>query len=179
MTAPPADETAELRRTPVPLAGTARTAIRAGLLVAMLLPIGGAQARPSFSSASAISVDVTPLLDKGLSGYALVVRDDVGRAFNSEFAGRLRQGQRLVVVVRGVSLASYVGGRDLLWPQSDFMDGDVSLLDADGRPLATQKLLVQSPASSGGAWYIRGGELRRTAVLSQVFASWARRYVSG
>jgi hypothetical protein len=90
----------------------------------------------------------------------------------------LQPGQRLLVVIRGISLASYVGGRELLWPQNDFMDGEVALFDAGGRLLATRKLLVQSPASSGGAWYIRGGELRRTAALSQVFAAWARRYLS-
>jgi hypothetical protein len=161
--------------------GAARVVVLAvSLVVGTALAFGGAQAHSQKAPlrAHAISVDVTPLLEKGLSTYALIVRDDLWQAFETEFAGQLQPGQRLLVFIRGISLASYVGGRDLLWPQSDFMDGEVTLLDAGGRLLATQKLLVQSPASSGGAWYIRGGELRRTAALSQVFAAWARRYLS-
>jgi hypothetical protein len=157
----------------------ARAAILAVLLAAALLPFGRAQARSSISPASVINVDVTPLLAKGLSGYAQIVRDDLRQALETEFAGRLRPGERLVMVAQGISLASYVGGMDLLFPDRDFLDGVVTLFDAHGQPLTSRKLLVQSPASAGGAWYIRGGELRRTAVLSRVFASWARRYLSG
>jgi hypothetical protein len=64
-----------------------------------------------------------------------------------------------------------------LEPTNDYLDGVVTLIGPGGQVLATQKILTVSPTSAGGAWYIPGGELRRTAVLSQNFASWARRYI--
>jgi hypothetical protein len=156
-----------------------RLALGAALCAAAWLAGGAAEARPAGRPVGGISVDVTPLLANGLGGFAEVVRADLTQALQAQFAGHLGPGERLVVVVRGISLRSYVGGDSILWPENDYLDGVVTLVGPNGQVLATQKILTVSPAASGGAWYLPGGELRRTAVLSQNFASWARRYIPG
>jgi hypothetical protein len=163
----------------LPLAMMARRLI-AGIAVgaAAWMATGAAEARPTARSGG-IYVDVTPLLEQGLGGYAEVVRGDLTQALRAEFAGRLHPGERLVALVRGLSLNDSVGNDSLVWPTNDYLDGVVTLIGPSGQVLATQKILTVSPTSAGGAWYIPGGELRRTAVLSQYFASWARRYIPG
>jgi hypothetical protein len=142
------------------------------------LGLGKAEARSHARPTGGISVDVGPLLAQGLDGFAEIVRADVGEALSVEFAGRLGPGQRLVATIKGLSLRSYVGHESLFY-NNDYLDGVVTLIGADGRELATQKILTVLPASSGGAWYLPGGEQRRTAGLAQAFASWARRYMLG
>jgi hypothetical protein len=139
---------------------------------------GAAEARLT-TRAGGIYVDVTPLREQGLGGYAEIVRGDLTQALQAEYAGRLRPGERLVVLVRGLSLNDSVGNDSLVWPTNDYLDGTVTLIGPGGQVLATQKILTVSPTSAGGAWYVPGGELRRTAVLAQNFASWARRYIPG
>ncbi|MFI5014325.1 MAG: hypothetical protein ACHQAY_18465 [Hyphomicrobiales bacterium] len=156
-----------------------RLALGAALCAAAWLTAGKAEARPHGRPAGGIAVDVTPLLAQGLGGFAEVVRADLTQALQAQFAGRLGPGERLVVVVRGISLRSYIGGDSIRWPDNDYLDGVVTLVGPNGQVLATQKILSVSPSSSGGAWYIAGGELRRTAALSQSFAAWARRYIPG
>ena len=154
-----------------------RLALGVALCAATWLAAGDAQARPHGHSSSGIHVDVTPLLASGLGGYAEAVRADLAQALQAQFGGHLAPGRRLVVVVRGISLGSYVGGDTA---DNDSLDGVVTLVGPNGQELATRKILtVVSPDSSGSAWYIAGGELRRTAALSQSFAAWARRYIPG
>ncbi len=150
----------------------------AGIGLAAILWSGVADARPPRRPVGGISVDVRPLLDLGLDGFAEIVRADVQQSLAVEFAGRLGPGQRLVARINGLSLRSYVGGESLLY-NNDYLDGVVILIGPDGRELASQKILTVLPASSGGAWYLPGGEQRRTAGLAQAFASWARRYIAG
>jgi hypothetical protein len=172
-----AQSPAEARATPAIGRAGRRLALGVALSAATWLATGDAQARPHGHPVGGIHVDVAPLLASGLAGYAEVVRADLAQALQAQFGGHLAPGQRLVVVVRGISLGSYVGGDTA---DDDYLDGVVTLVGPNGRELATQKILtVVSPASSGSAWYIAGGELRRTAALSQSFAAWARRYIPG
>ncbi|SEE86954.1 hypothetical protein SAMN05444161_7548 [Rhizobiales bacterium GAS191] len=183
--------------------GTARTPVKAGTLgrrliagavlgTAAWLATGIAEARPHqpptrqaltrqalARHAGGISVDIRPLLALGLDGYAQVLGADLESALEAEFAGHLAPGTRLLVQLRGVSLNSYVGGYAHGFGNNDYLDGIVTLIGPNGQELATQKILAVSPADSGGAWYTQGAERRRTAYLSTVFASWARRYTSG
>ena len=146
--------------------------------VAALLSVavGGAQARPA--PRGGISVDVTPLLEKGLDGFAEMLRADLDRALADEFAGRLGPGQRIIVQIHGITLTDY-GGKDSLYYENDYLDGTVTLIGPDGREVTTQKILTVLPASNGGPWYIAGSEQRRAAGLARSFASWARRYTLG
>jgi hypothetical protein len=153
----------------------------AGFALCALAAIGTgvAQARVPARPAGGVSVDVRPLIDLGLNGFAEIVRADLARALAAEFAGRLTPGQRVVAQIRGLTLATYVGEENNLFGNNDYLDGIVSLIGPDGREIATHKILTVLPASYGGAWYLPGGEERRTAGLAQAFASWARRYLAG
>jgi len=156
-----------------------RLALGAALGAATWFAAGAAEGHPSGRPAGGITVDVTPLLAQGLGAYAEIVRADLAQALQAQFGGRLGPGERLVVLVRGISLNSYIGHDGIMTSDNDYLDGVVTLVGPNGQELATQKILTVSPASSGGAWYIAGGELRRTAALSQNFAAWARRYIPG
>ncbi|SDR63937.1 hypothetical protein SAMN05519103_09203 [Rhizobiales bacterium GAS113] len=138
---------------------------------------GAAEAR-LIARAGSIYVDVTPLREQGLGGYAEIVRGDLTQALQAEYAGRLRPGERLVALVRSLSLNDDGGGQTLS-STNDYLDGVVTLFGPNGQVLATQKILTVSPTSAGGAWYVPGAEQRRTGALAQSFASWARRYIPG
>jgi len=136
-------------------------------------------ARPSVSRAGpGIIVDVGPLLAQGLGGYAEALRAELAGALRAQFAGSLQPGERLVVLVRSISLAAYSGDVNVFeLPDTDYLDGAVTLIGPNGQVMAKKDILATSLSSSGGAWYIPGGEQRRAVVLAQNFAAWARRYI--
>jgi hypothetical protein len=164
--------------TPVELGATVRRLIVGIALVAAAWDATGAAEARAPVRAGAIYVDVTPLREQGLGGYAEIVRGDLTRALQAEYAGGLRPGERLVAVANGLSLNAN-GGQQSASGNNDYLDGVVTLFGPNGQVVATQKILTVSPASAGGAWYVSGAELRRTAALAQNFASWARRYIPG
>jgi hypothetical protein len=147
------------------------------------LAVGRAEARaPAHRSiahaAPAISVDVGPLLAQGLGGYAEGLRAELTEALQTRFGGSLQPGQRLVVLLRSISLASY--SRDINvfeLADNDYLDGVVTLVGPSGQEVSTKDILAVSLSSSGGPWYLPGGEQRRTVILAQTFAAWARRYI--
>jgi len=155
--------------------------ILAGLAIGAFasLDLGDAEARAPAREPGGVSVDVRPLLELGLDGFAEIVRADLLRALQAEFAGKLGAGQRVVALVKGLTLASYVGDEYGIFGNNDYLDGIATLVGPDGREISTQKILTVLPASYGGAWYIAGGEQRRVAGLARAFASWARRYLIG
>jgi hypothetical protein len=138
---------------------------------------GGPHRAYAVRPAGGISVDVSPLLAKGLGGYAQILHGDLQRALEAEYAGHLAPGQTLLVQVNGVSLNSYIGSPSISMEENDYLDGVATLVGPDGRVLATQQILTVSPVSSGGAWYVQGAELRRTGAMAQLFAAWTHRYI--
>jgi hypothetical protein len=166
---------------PAPLAR--RLIASAALALAAVLAAGVAEARapahrPVAHTAPAISVDVGPLLAQGLGGYAEALRAELTEALQAQFTGSLRPGERLVVLLRSISLATYTGDVNVFeLPDNDYLDGVITLVGPNGQELATKDILAISLSSSGGAWYLPGGEQRRTVVLAQTFAAWARRYI--
>jgi hypothetical protein len=164
--------------TPIQLGAIARRLIVGiALGAAAWVATGAAEARLT-ARAGGIYVDVTPLREQGLGGYAEIVRGDLTQALQAEYTGHLHPGEKLVALVNGLSLNAD-GGEQTLSGNNDYLDGVVTLFGPNGQVLATQKILTVSPASAGGAWYVSGAELRRTAALAQNFASWARRYIPG
>jgi hypothetical protein len=154
-----------------------RLVIGIALCACLSFGMGLAQARHSPGRpAGDISVDVGPLIELGARVVAEDLRGDLMQALQAQFAGRLGPGQRLVAQIRGITFTTYVGGQSY-FGNNDYLDGAVALVGADGREIASQKILVVLPASYGGAWYLPDGERRRTAGLAQAFASWARRYM--
>jgi hypothetical protein len=107
-----------------------------------------------------------------------MLRAELTQALRAQFAGSLRPGEQLAVVLNSISLATYGGDIDIFQlSDNDYLDGVVTLVGANGQELNTRKILAVSLASSGGPWYLQGGERRRAAILAQTFASWARRYI--
>jgi hypothetical protein len=166
---------------PAPLAR--RLIASAALALAAVLAAGMAEARapahrPVARAAPAISVDVSPLLAQGLGGFAEALRAELTQALQAQFAGSLRPGERLVVLVRSISLAAYSGDVNAFeLPDTDYLDGVVTLVGPNGQELATKDLLTTSLSSYAGPWYQPDGEQRRAVVLAQTFAAWARRYI--
>ena len=155
----------------------------AALGLASVLAVGVAEARaPAHRSVSqsapVISVDVGPLLAQGLGGFAAALRAELTGSLQAQFAGSLRPGERLVVLVRSISLASYAGDvNSFELPDTDYLDGVVRLVGPNGQELATKDILATSLSSYAGPWYQPDGEQRRAVVLAQTFAAWARRYI--
>lgn len=162
---------------------------RRALLACALLPLSGlaspALAQPAAAPArfSSVSVDVRPLLDKGLGPYAerlrAVLQAELRRAFADRLGG---QGARLVVLVRGVSLNAYAGsgarGRGTGGSVNDYLDGEALILGPRGEVVGRHPQLSALPASSGGAWYDPASEDRRLAALAAHYAGWLRRGLS-
>lgn len=152
------------------------------LAASALAPLPGALAQqaPRPAAFSSITVDVRPLLDRGLGGYAERVRAvlaaELARAFADRSGG---PGPRLVVLVKGVSLNPYAGsGSRPGWgggTTSDYLDGEALILDRGGQVLRRHPQLSAVPASSGGAWYDPESENRRLVALAAHYAAWLRR----
>ncbi|MBV9741813.1 MAG: hypothetical protein JOZ30_19380, partial [Hyphomicrobiales bacterium] len=156
----------------------------AALGLATVLAIGVAEARapamhrPIAHAAPAISVDVGPLLGQGLGGFAEALRAELAQALQAQFAGSLRPGERIVVLVRSISLAAYSGDINVFGlPDTDYLDGVITLVGPNGQQLASKDILATSLSSYAGPWYQPNGEQRRAVVLAQSFAAWARRYI--
>jgi hypothetical protein len=179
----PTRSRAKLVAKPSPAPPARRLIASAALALAAVLAAGVAEARapahrPVARAAPAISVDVGPLLAQGLGVYAEALRAELTEALQVQFAGSLRPGERLVVLLRSISLASYSGDINVFQlADNDYLDGVITLVGPNGQELATKDILAISLSSSGGAWYLPGGEQRRTVVLAQTFAAWARRYI--
>ncbi len=165
----------------IPLARRLIASAALGLATVIAVPAAEARPpahRPVAPAASAISVDVGPLLAQGLGGFAEALRAELTQALQAQFAGSLRPGERLVVLVRSISLAAYSGDVNAFeLPDTDYLDGVVTLVGPNGQELATKDLLTTSLSSYAGPWYLPGGEQRRAVVLAQSFAAWARRYI--
>jgi hypothetical protein len=107
----------------------------------------------------------------GLDGFAETLRDELAQELAQGFAGHPPPGQRVVVTLRGILMGNYFGSaRDLRGGgNSDYLDGVASLIGSRGEILKTEPILVVSPVSSGGAWYLPGGEQRRAGALVKLF----------
>jgi hypothetical protein len=146
-----------------------------------------AAASPALARASAyarISVDVSPLRRRGLGPYADLVQRDLQAALARAFAGRVGAGAGAALVVRitAVQLSAFAnpptgrvdrfGGGGM--SENDYMEGE-ALVMSGGRLTLRHPQLAVLPASSGGAWYVDGFELRRTAALCDAYAQWLAR----
>lgn len=162
----------------VPILPSRRTSL-AGLAAFASLP-ALATARAQGTAFSAISVDVGPLLARGLGPYAERVRSAVAAACAAAFADRIAAGgPRLVVRIDAVTLSDYAGGGSgRLFGTStptDYMEGEALVVDRRGGVVSRLPQLSAVPASSGGAYYLPDNEQRRLVALSEHFAGWLRR----
>jgi hypothetical protein len=129
-----------------------------------------------------IVVDVAPLVEKGLGGYAEHIRRLLTAAFAQQFAGLVGgRGPTLVVQINSIQMSSYTGGGgggpfrfDSGGAGSDYMDGTL-ITRAGNTVVSSVPMLAALTATSGGAWYLPDNEERRLRALCDFYASWSRR----
>jgi hypothetical protein len=164
----------------------------AGLAVfAAMLVVGTPQASlaqgfprspPQLRFAS-IVVDTSILYARQDAVTADLLHDALEAELNSDFADRLGgRGPRLVVRITGITLNDYVGsdrgfGFGGGGTSSDYLEGEAAVVGPHGEVLARYPQLSAIPASSGGAWYLPGGEGRRVVALAKHFGGWLRRTI--
>jgi hypothetical protein len=147
-------------------------------LVAACMPMAGAD--PAMT-VSALSIDVSPLRDKGLGPYADRVGTLVLRAASGQFAVQPgSNAPRVVLSITQVQLAAapagttsdslYGGGSGV--DARDYIEGNVMLVS--GRDIVTQSRIVTGLAVDNVGWMQPGYDDRRLANLADVFAQWAR-----
>ncbi len=164
--------------------GVSRRAVLTGAAA-----LAAAAATPAFAQASAfsrITVDVSPLRERGLGDYATVVQRNLQQSLASAFAGRNggRGAPALVVRVTAISLSAFAGSRTGSasrfggggTTENDYMEGEAIVVSGSRIVLRHPQLAVL-PATGGGPWYVAGNELRRTAALCDAYAQWLARSV--
>ncbi|WP_336487115.1 hypothetical protein [Methylobacterium nigriterrae] len=154
--------------------------------LAALFLLGGPAAAGDFPNLngarlSDVRVDVRPLIAQGNGPQAEALRADLTAALRRSFADRLGgRGPSLVVLIRGLSLRSYVGpdhgGRGFGGGgQNDYLDGEALLVGPRGEILGRHPQLTATPSSYGGAWYDPLSERRRVTAIADIYAGWLRR----
>jgi hypothetical protein len=152
----------------------------AGLLLCAVAGSAAADDFPATVQFSDIRVDVRPLLAKGAGLQAEALASDLTAALRTTFADRIGgRGPRLVVVVSGLSLRSYVGSgaRHGLGGnfQTDYLEGEALLVGPKGQVLGRHPQMTATPSSYGGAWYDPQFEGRRLAAIADIYAQWLAR----
>ncbi len=146
----------------------------AALLAGMAALPATALPRAPEHSYSAVVVDVNFLRDRGYGIQADWVEKDLVRALKRQFNHRLvRNAPRLLVELKGVSLGDYAGGDKSV---SDFLEGDVLVVDKGGKVEKRQPILLALSPMTAGAWYLQDIDRRRITALCDTFASWVDRY---
>lgn len=93
-------------------------------------------------------------------------------------------GNRLVVTVRSIWLASYAGGGGGGKPSdggaaNDYLESTVTLYDRAGRQLGSWPIMSTELSGGAGAWYLQDVDQRRLKALARNNAWWIKRYVGG
>lgn len=151
-----------------------------GLAAAMLMATPAA-ARPG-DGVSGVTVDVAPLRTRGVGEWADRIGSCLSSRLAAEFADRRSAaGPRLVVRITGLTLTSNdIGGSNVFGSGgsgSDYLEGELLLVSRSGAVIERQPMLSALQASSGGAWYTSGYEMRRVEAICGHFAAWAKRTI--
>lgn len=137
-----------------------------------------ARARRAAPVAAPVVVDVNAIRARGLTRQADIIQGTIAQelARSGPFRGRI------YVRITSYSLNSFAGGSrgsrgiGTGGTSSDFLEGDFQMLGPRGEILAGRRMVVNAPATSGGAWYLPGDDDRRLQAVSRSFAGWVRRY---
>lgn len=166
-----------------------RRALMLSGLAAAATTLAGCQTTPPLGASvpiAAIRVDVSRLVELGWGATATNIKIAMERELATAFGPALRRGAgpTLVVMIRGIWLASYAGGGGGGkfgggGSSNDSLDSIATLVEPDGRVMATYPVLSTISSSSGGAWYRPDVDQRRVAALIENNALWIKRYVAG
>lgn len=156
-----------------------RFALALAICLLSSIALAPAEARPRRSPPQpGLVVDVSALRARGLTIEADIIQSTIA----GEIARSGPRAGRLYVRITGLSLNAYAGGSGVGFRgrsagvDSDYLEGDFQVLGPRGEVLAGRPMVVNTPASSGGAWYLPGNEQRRIEAIARIFAGWIRRY---
>lgn len=168
-----------------------RRAVLGGAFAAGLAALSPGRGQAASLVIRTIEVDTRPLADKGLSNYAVRVRNTVIPYTQSIFADTLSPGTagapKLIVRVDQVMMASYVGGSSDSgfgfnrrfasdgMSERDFIVGAGILFDAKGKVIKQVPITTSRPAADGGPWQLAESEQRRLANLCESLVYWIKR----
>lgn len=171
----------------MPLAAPTRRSFLALLGLAPLSGciVGGNPPLP-YSRVRAVTVDVSPLVDKGLPNYAekvaALARPALARAFADILAPNDRAAPTVTVTISEIHLTAAQGssgGGFLDGPGADDqIVGRLETSAANGLPVLGRPLFATRSPADAGPWYLPDIDDRRLAKLVDLYAIWARREFS-
>lgn len=161
------------------------TSSLAGAALAPLLPAASpalAQSAPIGS----VRVEFTQTVTEAWGSNVRLVSAELQRTLSEILGPEFRQGagNRLVVTVRSIWLASYAGGGGGGKPSdggasNDYLESTVTLYDRAGRQLNSWPIMSTELSGGAGAWYLPDVDQRRLKALARNNAYWIKRYLAG
>ena len=159
---------------------------RSALAILGAAPLAAA---PALAQARAVrfrsvSVDTSPIAQRGATSYARAVSLYLTSSMRRIFAGRidpsLRDAPTLVARVESVTLSANVGGSNggfgpTSGGNNDNLDGAGLLIGPGGGVQARYPILSVLDAEAAGPWYGPDADAHRLEALCDHFAAWLRR----
>ena len=140
---------------------------------------------PAFAQApavGAIRVEALPSVVEAWGPHLPMVKAELERTL-AEILGpayQPRTGNRLVVTIGSIWLASYAGGSR--WSDggssNDTLESTAALYDRKGKLLASHSIRSTETSGGAGAWYLPDVDQRRLKALARNNAWWIKRYIA-
>lgn len=151
-----------------------------------LLPAGLTRAYAQGAPIGSIRVEFTRTVTEAWGDNVGLVRAELENTL-AEILGPGFQrgaGNRLVVTVRSLWLASYAGGGGGGKPSdggasNDYLESTATVYDRAGRQIASWPIMSTELSGGAGAWYLPDVDQRRLKALARNNAWWIRRYLAG
>lgn len=130
----------------------------------------------------AIRVEALPSVVEAWGPHLPMVKAELERTL-AEILGpayQPRTGNRLVVTIGSIWLASYAGGSR--WSDggssNDTLESTATLYDRKGKLLASHPIRSTETSGGAGAWYLPDVDQRRLKALARNNAWWIKRYIA-
>ena len=156
-----------------------------GAALAALLP---AATRPALAQGAAIGsirIAFSRNVTDAWGDHVNLVAAELQRTLADILGGAFHPGagNRLVVTVNSLWLASYAGGGGSRMANgggsNDYLESVATLYDHSGRELGSWPIISTESAAGAGAWYRPDIDQRRLKALARNNAWWIKRYVAG
>lgn len=150
-----------------------------------LLPAGSQQASAQGAPIGSIQIVFARKVTDAWGEHVRLVGAELQRTLVDILGPAFRPGagNRLVVSVNSLWLASYAGGGGSRMANgggsNDYLESLVTLYDRSGRELDNWPIMSTESAGGAGAWYLPDVDQRRLKALARNNAWWIKRYVAG
>ncbi len=149
-----------------------------------LLPPAISSALAQAAPIGSIRVEFARTVTDGWGDNVRLVSAELQRTLTELLGPTFRHGagNRLVVRVNSIWLASYAGGGGGGKPSdggasNDYLESLVTLYDSRGRELENWPIMSTETSGGAGAWYLPDVDQRRLKALARNNAYWIKRYV--